>query len=74
MLKDRIISVGEFMGMLNIKSRTTFNKYAKDHPGFPNAIEWPPNSKSRGWYQSEAEDYVNQLMDSAPAWSDVEAG
>lgn len=72
MLNDKVIGIRQFMAMLDIKSETTFNKKAKAD-GFPEAIEWPPGSKSRGWYLSEAEAHVNNLMQSARRWSDVKA-
>ena len=71
-LNDRIIGVQAFMKMLDISSRTTFDKYAK-REGFPETLEWPPQTRSRGWRLSEAEAYVNGLMESARPWAEVAA-
>lgn len=70
-LNEEMIDVQTFMSMLGIKSRTTFLKREKDEPDFPVAREWPPKSKSRGYKKSEAEKYVNGLMENAKPWVEV---
>ncbi len=70
-LNNEIIDSREFMAMLKIKSMTTFQKRIKDDPDFPGAIVWPPNTRTRGWYREQAEDYVNDLMENATPWSEV---
>lgn len=68
----KILTITEFMALLNIKSQTTFNKRAKQ-PGFPVAIEWPPNTRKRGWIKAEVDDYISDQIANARRWPDLEA-
>ena len=65
-----VITVREFMALLNVKSQTTFNKRALEID-FPEAIEWPPNSRTRGWRREEVDAYMQAKLDGATRWSDL---
>ncbi len=65
-LDDRVINTKEFMILIGVKSRTTFDKYIKEGK-LPKPMEWPPGTTRRGWFLSEATEHVNCMMATAAA-------
>ena len=70
-LKRRMIGVREFMQMLDVKSRTTFDKVARANPNFPETFEWPPGTRTRGWRLDEAEAFAENRIENAVPWSEA---